>query len=415
MFFCIPILTCLVVLLPCDLLIKRLFTSFFYQSTYSQRATLYEYCTSKFLKFNYKYLDPKTLGAAFNGRSLSKWFLYYRCYRQGFAKLNDSEFKNSEEEGIKGIWITSPCRCANDTDFDLVLFYVHGGGFIQSSPWFYVEFLNVVLVCLQEQGFKNPAIFIVDYQQGNFNDDLRYLSEAWQYVQLKASKAHLVLSGDGSGGLLALALLFHIASPYNFIPIPVIGLQKPSALVLISPWTKMYYEEKSYPGTSEDFINYEVMNKLSKEYIGEEQFIQLREQIEQLKKDDLEKESCDTDDIFDPIIDHYRNPGYCESLDIWQEAFPRYGAYITCGDEEYLRDEITDLAERMSVVGKTKFDPRSNQIHCWPVLTFYTERIEELREDGIEYICGIISRMLLWNTDTFFEQGALVPVKIEYS
>lgn len=214
--------------------------------------------------------------------------------------------------------------------------------------------------------------------------------------------------------MLALALLFHIASPYNFIPIPYLGLQKPSALVLISPWTKLCYDEKIYSGTDADYYNHEVLNRLSREYIGDNQFHELEGRIEQAKDFD-DQESSDITPDYGPNIDYYKNPAYCESQSIWKEAFPKYGAYIICGDEEYLRDEVMELFHMLSSVGKTKYDSEPNQIHDWPILTFYGERVEELREHGIEYICGIISRMLLWNTDTFFEQGSLVPVKIEYS
>lgn len=359
-------------------------------------------------------MDPIRLRGAFNGRSVSKWFVYYRTYKQSFAKLNASGFKYVEEDGIKGIWITLHGSMLKP-DYDLVIFYIHGGGFVHGSPWFYVEFLNASLMILQQQGFKNPAIFIVDYQQGDFSQDLHALSEAWQFIAGKAPKAHLALTGDGSGGLLALALLFHISSPYNFIPIPVTELQNPSALVLISPWTKLYYEEKTYPCTGEDFFDYEVLNKMSKEYIGEEEFNRLRDQIMEFK--DFEQASSDSDtysNSFELGIDYYKNPNYCISKTIWQKAFPKYGAFITYGDEEYLREEITELAEKLSVGGKTKYEPQLNQIHDWLVLTFYTERIEELREDGIYYMCGVLSRMLLWNTETFFERGALVPSRTDY-
>lgn len=365
------------------------------------------------MKYNYTHLYPKTLRGAYNARSLSKWFVYYRTYKQSFAKLNATDFKFVEENGIKGIWITSQGRLSKE-NYDLVLFYIHGGGFLYGSPWFYVEFLCVKLMILQQQGFKNPAIFIVDYQRGEFSKDLHALSEAWQYIAIKAPKAHLTLTGDGSGGLLALALLFHIASPYRFIPIPVPGLQKPSALVLISPWTKLFYGEKTYECTDEDFFNYEVLNNMSKEYIGEEEFNRLKQQISQMKDFDDDSSDDASTNSYDTGVDYYMNPNYCISKTIWQKAFPKFGAFITYGDEEYLREEINELAQKLSAGGKVKYEPQLNQIHDWPVLTFYTERIEELREDGIHYMCGVISRMLLWNTETFFEQGSLVPTRTDY-
>ncbi|CCH45709.1 hypothetical protein BN7_5294 [Wickerhamomyces ciferrii] len=413
------------ILVPRDVLVHRLFTNYYNQSTFSQRATLYEYCTVRYLHYNFQYFDLKTLAGAFCSEELSRWFLYFRTYRQSFAKLNDSKWEYVEEDnGVKGIWLTSVGRCAT-SDIDFVMFYVHGGGFIHSSPWFYVEYLNVFMIVLQEQGFKNPAIFIVDYQLKNFSNDLIALSKAWVYTRQKAPKAHLTLSGDGSGGLLAMSLLFHIASPYEFIPSGEIPLEKPSALFLTSPWTKLYYSDKTYPCTSDDFMNRNLLNQYSSSYIGETEFNVLKEQLETLEEANSSSSSSASLSLISHTVDqrsdhnhkinHYQNPILCDSMSLWKKSFPKYGALITYGDEEYLREEITMLSKKLSMCGKVKYEAQLNQIHDWPILTYYTERIEELREDGIHILAGIISRMLLWNTDSFFEDGALVPVDNEFT
>lgn len=47
---------------------------------------------------------------------------------------------------------------------DIVIYYVHGGGFSMGSSYFYLEFLLTWLSVLKSSGgFQNPAILSLEY------------------------------------------------------------------------------------------------------------------------------------------------------------------------------------------------------------------------------------------------------------
>ncbi|KAH3680402.1 hypothetical protein WICMUC_000333 [Wickerhamomyces mucosus] len=258
---------------------------FFSQSTYSQRATTFEFITTTFLKYNLKYLDYKTIGSVFLSEDVNKAFLYYRLYTQSFAELGDSEIKYviDEKVGIKSLNIISPSRFIKYKNHDVILFYIHGGGFIAGSPWFYAEFMNILFCALTHQGFKNPAVIVLDYQTGNFANDLTNIADAWYYINSNNPTSNIILGGDGSGGLLAMSLLFHIVKSYSGIRPQKETLIKPCSMVLISPWTRMYYDKLGendlrFSGSS-DWIDDQFLNDASLAYLGEHQFNMIKRQI----------------------------------------------------------------------------------------------------------------------------------------
>ena len=61
-----------------------------------------------------------------------------------------------------GLWIEGDH--ADDMEKpDLVVYYLHGGGFSMGSSYFYLEFLISWLTLLRQRGFKYPAIFALEY------------------------------------------------------------------------------------------------------------------------------------------------------------------------------------------------------------------------------------------------------------
>lgn len=391
------------------LLFERL-KPFTAQSSYSQRATLYEFVLSKYIRFSYHSLHNLVLSS----RRSFKWFLYYRYYRQSFAKLNDSEFRYYEDERkeIKGVWITSPSRDRRHPK-DLVLFYVHGGGFNArdcKNPWMYVEFLNLAMVCLQEQGFRNPAMFIVDYEPLGFSKDLICLLNHWSYVSQHAQEAHLVLCGDGSGGLLSMSLnlfLTQTCSLSPLLPPPADSAhRRPSAVVLISPWTRYVYSGKAEEQQQEEAESLQAGGRANQDFID----------LSILQHLSNEQYFSTESSINSTLLGQLMNPVPNElNAQLWRDSFPKYGVLLTYGDEEYLADELKQLGQDLKAFGQVKSSAQPGYSHCWPVMVMFSERCQELREEGVQYICGIINRMLLWNTDSYLEDDALVTVDIEYN
>ncbi|KAH3685652.1 hypothetical protein WICPIJ_003399 [Wickerhamomyces pijperi] len=467
--------------------------------SYSQRAVTVEYITAQFLKYSTKELDIKTIGSMFISEDVSYWFLQYRIYTQGAIRLFETSrnYVNDKETGMKGLWIHYPPRDSavapvtiNEkiknylwkkkakitprSPTDVIMFYVHGGGFVMGSPWFYAEYLNIKLTALKEQGFRNPAVFVPDFKgrERNFQSDLSYLSGLWEQITAKEPQAKLVLAGDGSGGLLAMSLLYHIALPYHNIK-TMSPMKKPSSVLLISPWTKFYFSPEDKPSKAvNDWVDHDFFNKCSEAYLGADTFnlnkfkcdqLSLKAKISSTHGDlgrenqgalqnevhivgDNEEtnESEPSGDVTelrstrtpstDPTpgnqslespptpkimyfpqideIDTYMNPAYCRDKYVLSRSFPEIGIHVIWGAEEWLNDEISKLADMFRQFGKLKADAIPNQSHDFPILTLHTERIEELREDAIMYITGIMSRMLVANTNDFYEPGGVVKLKL---
>ncbi|ANB11481.1 dynamin-like GTPase VPS1 [Sugiyamaella lignohabitans] len=215
-------------------------------------------------------------------------------------------------------------------------------GFSMTSVYFYLEYLICMVTKLQSQGFRNPAIFAVDYKPaptGRFSDQMESVVAAWNYLSTAFDTSQLVLAGDSNGATLALSLLLHIARPYNGIEL-CDATKKPCAAILVSPWTKLYTKVTN---NSSDYINHRILAKYADRYVDDNQI----------------------------HSDIHHNPGLCRSREWWTRAFPEHGIYLTYGEEEVLAPDIEEFYAITSQCGKIRIEAEPNQIHSWPVLMYY--------------------------------------------
>lgn len=235
---------------------------------------------------------------------------------------------------------------------DLLVLYFHGGlGLGDENGELYTEFLCLLVVKFLEQGFTNPVIVVPKYGKGNGSVSVG------DFVP-PGSNCHLVVASDSVGSSFAMRQMREMAA--NF-PGGV------AAAVLISP------------------------------VVGEEPGREISEEPSSTAPDDY---IC-------------RN-----TIDLWKKqlgskfttstaAEPRYGWYITYGSEEFLAPAIEALAQ--SVPGKVKLDRQLAQVHNWPLVCFWTETTIYDREVSIEAIAVQVSRMVLWNTSSYFDTGPSQP------
>ncbi|ODQ77584.1 hypothetical protein BABINDRAFT_163316 [Babjeviella inositovora NRRL Y-12698] len=307
------------------------------------------------------------------------------------------EFKN-----VKGLWIYSNSARKMHGDYDIIHYYIPGGGFMVGSAYLYLEFMQSYTLALLEQGFSNPAIFVPDLTllpAASYPGQLSQVSNGWKYLTKNYPGSKIILSGDSTGGTLALGLLLHIAKASvtiekfeqlergledleapastesrTLVDNPITSLVKPHAVMIISPVT-------SFKGgtddrvANEDFLTTEILRKWGSYYMKNA----------------------------DPL-DFYHSPGECQDDDLWRAAFPEVGMIVTYGENELVRDDIASFCERISKCGKTKTIKIEGSIHSGPILTFYTERKLEERELHVHVLACNISRMLLWETERFLDQ-----------
>src|SRR5438552_18969808 len=79
-----------------------------------------------------------------------------------------------------------------------------GGGFSMGSSYFYLEFLLICYSQLKSAGYKNPAIFALEYTlvpEGVYPTQLNQALAGYKYVYSRADNdsSKICISGDSAG------------------------------------------------------------------------------------------------------------------------------------------------------------------------------------------------------------------------
>lgn len=224
---------------------------------------------------------------------------------------------------------------------------------------------------LVESGFRNPAIFALEYTL--VPDDVfpRQVSETmngYKHVLETCRDASKVcVAGDSAGGTLILSLLLELgaqcatqapkgsqgqANGGLMEPHPA-TLTKPRMATLISPWvtlmTSLHYASGS------DFLDRNTLWKYAHEYAGESM-------------------------IHQPPA----SPGNCIDDFRWRRANPERGYFILFGEEEVFAPDVEQFLKRQAQMGieihAKKF---SAGIHAWPVASLFLSSTKERRLEGL--------------------------------
>jgi monoterpene epsilon-lactone hydrolase len=141
----------------------------------------------------------------------------------------DVESEHEVIADVPGIWY----RPKQDTPVGTIL-YLHGGGYIGTSPNMYAFFTAALA---RETGCE---IFVADYRlapefpfPAGLHDALHIMEEMYESI---ASPERLFVGGDSGGGGLANSLMF--AAHHHHLP-------KPAGLVLFSPEVDLRLDEPS--------------------------------------------------------------------------------------------------------------------------------------------------------------------------
>ncbi|RKP25480.1 Alpha/Beta hydrolase protein [Syncephalis pseudoplumigaleata] len=118
-------------------------------------------------------------------------------------------------------------------EVDLLIVYIHGGGFCCGSPLLQTQSVNTWRTQLEQQGIR-VAVALLEYELA---PEVLYPQPIHRICQtireLRAipgvNRAKMVLAGDSAGGNLAISTVQHLQPT-----------EQPNALVLISPWVRLY-------------------------------------------------------------------------------------------------------------------------------------------------------------------------------
>jgi len=318
----IPCLPFLLVKLPLQFLTTRYLTASQRQPPFVTTASAFEDFVIRCVRYAFANIPPK-VGRVFFSRSVALPFLRFRLLRHGWlhSPVHWREYDGGERKRFKGLWvIQDPTKRP-----DVCIFYCHGGGFMMGSSYFYLEFLLTWLSLLSESGYKNPAIFSLEYTlvpDACFPTQLNQSVAAYEHVSamLGGDTSRICVAGDSAGAGIVATLLFHIARPevkprrsmsYETSEL----LERPGYAVLISPWVTMV--SKFHQNTDSDYLEANHLHGYAKQYAGGAELVE------------------------DPLI----SPGSCRDVTWWKEAFPSRGVHVTYGAEEMLAAGVCNLVD----------------------------------------------------------------------
>lgn len=355
----LPAIPHLAIIVPYNFLRERYLTPFRSRSPFVQKATPFQDFVVRYVRYAFAFM-PASIGRVFFSKPVSFPFLRWRMLRHGYLR-SPIAWREVKEKRFSGVWLTVD----ETAEPDVVIFYLHGGGFAMGSSYFYMEFLLAWVALLQEAGFKNPALFALEYTLVPDAVYPKQIQEAFagyeHVVSVVKNPSRVCVGGDSAGGTLILSFLLYLADH------PQHQTQMPGLVSLISPWVTLVSEKDR--DTSSDYLSAETLHFYGRQYAGT-------------------KISID-----DPMV----SPGKEKDLRRWLRASPAHGWVILFGKEEVLGPEIRDLIALLGVAGaRVKVHEEEGSIHAWPVAALYLGESREERLKGLRDIVGSIRERLCW-------------------
>jgi acetyl esterase/lipase len=228
------------------------------------------------------------------------------------------------------------------------------------SAYFYLEFLIAWITRLQERGFKNPAIFALEYTlvpDAVWPKQFTETSAGYKLlVDYLGDSSRICVSGDSAGATLILSRLLHHGD-HNEEPV-IYEARKPALAVLISPWTHLISHLNR--NTPSDYLDAEALERYGNQYLG--------------------KESANNDVI---------SPGLTDGR--WKLASPSRGYCIVYGAEEVFAPAIVETLQNMKDDGaRVHVKKEAGGIHAWPVVNLFLGSTREERLKGLNQMTDMV-------------------------
>lgn len=226
------------------------------------------------------------------------------------------------------------------------------------SGFFYMEFLLAWVSLLKDAGYRNPALFALEYTlvpDAVYPTQLQEVLAGYEYVlSIARDSSRICVGGDSAGATLILSLLLYMTDH------PELRHQHPGLGVMISPWVTIISQNNR--NTESDYLNADTLEEYGSQYIGTKV----------------------------PPDDGLVSPGQCKDIRKWKDANPEKGWLFLFGSEEVLGPETRGL---ISLLKKTdvpvEVDEEKGGIHAWPVAALYLGESRDERLHGLRHIVRV--------------------------
>ncbi|KAF2653209.1 alpha/beta-hydrolase [Lophiostoma macrostomum CBS 122681] len=353
----LPSLLLQVFVIPYQFIQERYMTPYERRSPFVQRATVFQDIVIRCVRYAFAFM-PAWLGRVFFSKGVSLPFLRFRMLRHGIV-TSPLRWHEIDRRGVRGIWIVH----SQLEQPDVIVYYCHGGGFSMGSSYFYMEFLLAWVSLLREAGFRNPALFALEYTlvpDATYPTQLQETLAGYEYVlSIAQDSSRICVGGDSAGATLMLSFLLYITDH------PELRHQRPGLAIMISPWVTIV--SRNNRNTSSDFLSSNSLEVYGRQYLGS-------------------KVPAD-----DPLV----SPGNCKDLTKWRDASPEKGWLFLFGSEEVLGPEtrrLISLLKSANVQVESEEEPGG--IHAWPVASLYLGETKDERLHGLRAIVKTTRNLL---------------------
>ncbi|OCT50174.1 esterase [Cladophialophora carrionii] len=320
------------------------------QSPFTRHATVFQDVVIRCVRFAFAKI-PAGVGRVFFSKWVALPFFRFRLLRHGYLHC-PIFYREVIRHNTRGLLIIEDAHI----EPDIIIYYAHGGGFSMGSAYFYIEFLMAWATRLKERGFKNPAVFALEYTLvPDARWPIQFNETRAGYTFLRetfgdSSAARICVSGDSAGATLILSMLLqpgHLEQDPQFR-----ALHRPGLAILLSPWTHLVSDLNH--NTRSDYLDKNSLHLYAKQYAGE---------------------ATMTDGVI--------SPGLCTGR--WKQASPLSGYRILYGSEEVFAPGIQEMVINMKKDGAVvKVHEQEAGIHAWPVVSLFLGETREERLRGLD-------------------------------
>ncbi|KAK4188701.1 Alpha/Beta hydrolase protein [Podospora australis] len=332
------------------------------QSLFVQKASAFEDFVIRCVKYAFGNV-PANIGRVFFSKKVALPFLRFRLVRHGYREYPIS-WTEIQEEGFKGLWIIKD----PSEQPDFVLYYAHGGGFSMGSSYFYLEFLLTWLSELSDAGYKNPAIFSLEYTlvpDAVFPTQLEEATRAYEYVlRVTRDPSQVCVSGDSAGATLILCLLLHLGSRRQTSDGEDHVPTRPALAVLISPWVTL--NSVRHKNTISDYLDVKQLHQYGMQFAGGK-----------MPEDN-------------PLV----SPGACKDMELWKRSSPEKGIFFTYGTDELFAPEIEGFMDMLQGAVDISSKKEAGGIHAWPVASLFLSDSLDDRLEGLRTMTEVIRKRI---------------------